>query len=70
MTLEDESGFVNVVLWKRVFDRYAVLAKTAAFLGVTGALQAEQGVVHLVAERLWAPRVRLKPATAPSRDFH
>jgi error-prone DNA polymerase len=70
MTLEDESGFVNVVLWKRVFDRYAFLAKTAAFLGVTGALQAEHGVVHLVAEQLWLPRARREPVAAPSRDFH
>lgn len=70
MTLEDETGFVNVVLWERVFERYVVLAKTAMFLGVTGTLQVEQGVVHLVAERLWIPRLRLKPVAAPSRDFH
>ena len=35
-TLEDETGFVNVVVWKQVFDRHAALAKTAALLGVTG----------------------------------
>jgi DNA polymerase-3 subunit alpha len=70
MTLEDETGFVNVVLWARVFSRYAVLAKTAMFLGVTGTLQVEQGVVHLVAEKLWVPRVRCQPANAGSRDFH
>ncbi|MBI2460984.1 MAG: error-prone DNA polymerase [Candidatus Rokubacteria bacterium] len=69
MTLEDETGFVNVVLWERVFERYAVLAKTARLLGVTGTLEVEQGVVHLVAERLWTPRV-LQPESAPSRDFH
>jgi len=27
-------------------------------------------VVHLVAERLWAPRLGTRPATAGSRDFH
>jgi len=70
MTLEDETGFVNVVLWKRVFEAYAVLAKTAMFLGVTGTLQVEQGVIHLVAEKLWTPRVRREPASVPSRDFH
>jgi error-prone DNA polymerase len=70
MTLEDETGFVNIVLWERVFQRYAVLAKTATFLGVTGRLQVEQGVVHIVAERLWTPRMPLEPASAPSRDFH
>ena len=70
MTLEDETGFVNVVLWQRVFERYAVLAKTAMFLGVTGRLQVADGVVHIVAEKLWAPQVRRQPANAGSRDFH
>ncbi|MCA9520401.1 MAG: error-prone DNA polymerase, partial [Myxococcales bacterium] len=69
MTLEDESGFVNLVVWQQVFDKYTVLARTAAFLGVTGKLQVEQGVVHLVADALWAPDVSLK-AALPSRDFH
>ena len=70
MTLEDETGFVNLVIWKRVFDRHAVLAKTAAVLGVTGRLQATDGVVHIVADSLWAPRLDTAPATAGSRDFH
>ncbi len=70
MTLEDETGFVNLVLWERIFDAYAVLAKTASFLGVTGRLQVQQGVAHLVAEKLWSPQLRLRPASAGSRDFH
>ena len=70
MTLEDETGFVNVVVWESVFQRYAVLAKTISFLGITGKLQVEDGVVHLVAERLWEPKVELKPASVGSRDFH
>jgi error-prone DNA polymerase len=70
MTLEDETGFVNVVIWESVFQRYAVLAKTVNFLGINGTIQAEDGVVHLVAEELWEPRVALKPASAGSRDFH
>jgi error-prone DNA polymerase len=70
MTLEDETGFVNVVVWESVFQRYAVLAKAASFLGVTGKLQVEDGVVHLVADELWEPRLGLKPAATPSRDFH
>jgi error-prone DNA polymerase len=70
MTLEDETGFVNVVLWPSVFERHAVLAKTATFLGITGTLQVQQGVVHLVAEKLWSPQIERAPATASSRDFH
>jgi error-prone DNA polymerase len=70
MTLEDETGFVNVVVWESVFQRYAVLAKTVSFLGISGKLQVEDGVVHLIAERLWHPRAELKPASPRSRDFH
>ena len=70
MTLEDETGFVNVVIWNRVFDDYAVLARTASFLGVTGKLQAQSDVVHLVADALWAPAIPSRPPTAGSRDFH
>jgi error-prone DNA polymerase len=70
MTLEDESGFVNVVVWESVFNRYSVLAKTVSFLGITGTLQVEEGVVHLVAEKFWKPELHHKPATVASRDFH
>jgi error-prone DNA polymerase len=69
MTLEDETGFVNVILWQSVVDEFPVLAKTASFLGVSGKLQTEGRVVHLVASRLWAPEVSLRPAEASSRDF-
>jgi error-prone DNA polymerase len=70
MTLEDETGFVNVVIWESVFQRYSVLAKTVSFLGITGKLQVEDGIVHLIADKLWEPRVELKPIGAPSRNFH
>ena len=38
MTLEDETGFVNAVIWENVFQRYPVLAKTVSFLGISGRL--------------------------------
>ena len=69
MTLEDETGFVNVVVWKRVFDDHPVLARTASFLGVSGKLQSESGVVHIVADALWAPGIPDRPPSAGSRDF-
>lgn len=69
MTLEDETGFVNVVLWKQVFEAYALLAKTSSFLGITGRLQVEDGVTHLIAEELWTPMLEA-PVERKSRDFH
>ncbi len=70
MTLEDESGFVNVVLWAAVYSRDKVLAKTATLLGVTGRLQSQDGIVHLVAQQLWVPQVRQGPVRVTNRDFH
>jgi len=69
-TLEDETGFVNLVVWSQVFERHEVIAKTSLLLGVTGKLQSTDGVVHLVAEELWDPRLDMEPEGASSRDFH
>ena len=69
MTLEDESGFVNVVVWSRIYEEHAVLIKTVNFLGVTGRLQVQEGVTHLVAESFWTPRIGARPVRARSRDF-
>ena len=70
MTLEDETGFVNLVLWKQVFERYAVVAKTESFLGVTGKLQIQDGVIHLIGQKLWRPDLTTQPVHPRSREFH
>jgi len=70
MTLEDETGFVNLVIWDRVFQAYSVVARTASLLGVTGTIESKENVVHLIVERLWVPRsVKLRESIT-SRDFH
>ncbi len=68
MTLEDETGFVNLVIWETVFEKYKLIAKTKNLLGITGTLQVQEGIVHLVAESLWAPE--MKATKTASRDFH
>jgi len=70
MTLEDETGFVNVVIWSRVFDEHALLIKSSHFLGVTGKLQVQEGVTHLVAETFWTPKLGVRPEGGGSHDFH
>jgi error-prone DNA polymerase len=69
-TLEDETGFVNVVVWKQIFDRHAALAKTASLLGVSGEIQKADGVIHLIAKSLWTPELSIPEQTQRSRDFH
>jgi len=69
-TLEDETGFVNLVVWLQVFERHHLLARTALLLGVTGSLQVESGVVHLVADELWEPGMSFDPEGTTTRSFH
>ena len=51
LTLEDETGVANVVVWKDVFEANRRAAMTARFLAVQGRVQRAGAVVHLVAER-------------------
>jgi error-prone DNA polymerase len=70
LTMEDETGFVNVVIWQHIYAKHTVLARTVPFLGVTGKLQVEGEVIHLVAQALWTPEVSLGAFHTQSRDFH
>ena len=70
MSLEDETGIVNVVIWRQVFERFAATAKSESFLGISGRLQIESGVVNLVAESLWRPDIGIPVEGGASRDFH
>ena len=70
MTLEDETGFVNLVIWKQTFERYSLLAKTLSCMGVTGNLQVAEGVTHLVVQKIWKPELEKGSLRLKSRDFH
>ena len=53
MTLEDETGIVNIVLWASKFERFRREVMSARLLLVEGRIQRSvEGVVHLMAERL------------------
>jgi error-prone DNA polymerase len=52
MTLEDETGSVNVIVWPKVLERFRPIVLGARFVAVEGRLQAAEGVIHVVAERL------------------
>jgi DNA polymerase III alpha subunit len=52
LTLEDETGVANVVVWARVFERYRRAVIAGRCLKVTGKLERDGDVVHVVAERI------------------
>jgi len=52
MTLEDETAVANVIVWPKMFERYRPIVLGARLIRVTGRLQSESGVIHIVAERV------------------
>jgi error-prone DNA polymerase len=69
MTLEDESGFANLVIWPAVMDEFARLIRTAVFLGVTGRIQRQHEIVHIIARQFWLPRLGPRVPDVASRNF-
>ena len=79
VTLEDDAGSLNVIVWPKLVarDRRALLG--AHIMGVVGRVQKQDGVLHLIAESLYNGDHylgRLQPADGvarpplKSRDFH
>jgi error-prone DNA polymerase len=65
LTLEDETGVANAVVWKDCFDTHRRTVMSASFLVVHGKVQAAEGVIHVVAEGftdLSAELARIKEA--------
>ncbi len=52
LTLEDETGIVNIVVWPKVFEKNRRTVMTAQFLEVRGKIEREGLVIHVVAEQL------------------
>jgi error-prone DNA polymerase len=52
MTIEDETGVANAIVWARVFERFRPVVLGARMVAVTGKLQSESGVIHVVAQRI------------------
>jgi len=52
LTLEDENGVANIIVWKRDFDRLMPVIMGSKLIRVAGKLQCESGVIHIVANRM------------------
>ena len=69
VTLEDETGYVNLVVWSRIADCHRKILLGARLLGVRGRLQREGEVLHVVVERLEDRSALLGALNAPARNF-
>ena len=52
MTLEDETGVANAIVWKKVFDTYRPIVMTARLVKIHGRLQSQSGVIHTVVDHI------------------
>lgn len=69
VTLEDEHGMINVVVWRQVAERQRRPFLESRLLMVEGTLEAENGVRHLIAKRLHDLTSLMSSLDVRSRDF-
>ena len=70
VTLEDETGITNVVLWNQIILKHRREALNSKLLTVYGVWQSESGVKHVIAKRLVDHSHLLGNLVVGSRDFH
>ena len=70
MTLEDETGHVNLIVWKKIAEEQRGVLLNARLMGVIGELQIEGRVIHVIARQLLDMSDLLGELTVRSRDFH
>ena len=70
VTLEDETGYVNVIVWPHLIERQRRELLGARLMGVEGVLEREGEVMHLIARRLSDHSALLGKLDTASRDFH
>lgn len=70
VTLEDETGQANIVVWPKVAEAQLKPLLQSCLLKVTGTVQQQDGVLHLIAGRLEDLSAWLGELQSRSRDFH
>ncbi len=69
ITLEDETGYVNIIVWKQIAEKYRAALLNARLMGVRGELQIEGEVIHVIAKELIDHTPMLGNLDVRSRDF-
>jgi error-prone DNA polymerase len=69
ITLEDEHGFINLILYARVFEQLRHVATTSSLLLAKGTIERDGGVVYIVTRALRSIALR-QAMPSMSRDFH
>jgi DNA-directed RNA polymerase len=67
LTLEDETGVVNVIVWRHIYERFRRAVIAGRMLRVTGRVQRAHSVTHVLAEVIEDISPLLDMLTAPER---
>jgi hypothetical protein len=70
ITLEDETGVVNLIIWATTYERYRRFIRYATLLQANGIIQREGKVIHVLSHVLIDRTSLLQGLSQPSRDFH
>jgi error-prone DNA polymerase len=70
VTMEDETGYVNLIVWERVATEQRAALLESRLLLVRGTLQREGDVIHVIAQRLTNLSELLGDLVVASRNFH
>jgi error-prone DNA polymerase len=70
LTLEDETGNSNIVVWPRIQERFRKPLMTSQLLLVKGTLECRDNVIHIIAGALFDYSEQLRDLHLKSRDFH
>lgn len=70
VTLEDETGYLNLIVWSSLVDKQRKELLGSRLLGVIGEVQREGEVVHVLARKLEDHTDLLGRLSTQSRDFH
>lgn len=70
VTLEDETGYVNLIVWSSLVERQRKELLGSRLLGVIGEVQREGEVVHVLARTLEDHTHLLGRLSTRPRDFH
>lgn len=70
VTLEDETGAINLVLFPKVWQQFFTIARTSNFWLVHGKLENRKGVIHVIVDRLEDLSEQFEGVDVQSRDFH
>lgn len=70
LTLEDETGNINVVVWAKVQENFRQQLMTSKLLLIKGRVETEQKVTHVIAGSLEDCSAQIEALALKSRDFH